>query len=165
MSTPAQTVNTKKSLRREVGYASLAEVLIDARRLVAAESAGTLRPTGNWSLGQAFGHLAAWIDFAYDGYPGRLPWFVRLLGPLMKNRMLHRSASPGLRIPGAPGGTHATEPLSTPEGYQRLERAIGRAMAQAPSRPNPLLGPLSHEEFMLLHRRHAELHLSFFWIA
>jgi len=38
-------------------------------RIAAADRAGRLRRTGNWTAGQTFGHLAAWTNFPYDGYP------------------------------------------------------------------------------------------------
>jgi hypothetical protein len=165
MTAEAGPVNTKKSLRREVSYASLDAVLVDARRLVAAEGAGTLRPTGNWTLGQALGHVATWMDYAFDGYPARPPWFIRLLAPMLKKRVLYGPAIPGIRMPGVKAGTYAVDVYSTAEGLTRLERAVQRLEAQAPTTPSPLFGMMTHEEWKQQHRRHAELHLSFFWIA
>ncbi|HLL90831.1 MAG TPA: DUF1569 domain-containing protein, partial [Tepidisphaeraceae bacterium] len=110
----ATPIDTKRVVgRRTLSFATLDEVLADARALAATDRAGRLRPLGNWTVGQTFGHLAAWIDYAYDGYPAPTPWFIRLLGRLMKPRVLKGTPPPGFRIPGVAGGTYATDPLST----------------------------------------------------
>lgn len=160
---PARTtsVDTRTAPRRNLSFATLADALADARRCAAADRAGTLRRTGNWTLGQILGHLAWWIDGAFDGYPMRPPWFVRLLGPLLKRMLLRRGGKPGMRLPGVPAGTHGTDLFSTDEGLARFERAVARLEAGPPSRPNPVFGKLTHDEWQALHRGHAELHLSF----
>lgn len=55
--------------RRTLTFTTTDELRREADRLTDAERAGTQRAAGNWSLGQAFGHLAAWIDYACDGAP------------------------------------------------------------------------------------------------
>lgn len=146
--------------RRPVRFATIAEALADAERCAAADEAGTLRRSGNWTPGQIFGHLAWWIDGAFDGYPASPPWFVRLLGPLLKNSALRRVQF-GVRLPGVPGGTYGTEPMPTREGLERLRRAFERLERGAPERPNPVFGKMTHEEWKQLHLRHAEGHLAF----
>ncbi len=66
------------------------ELWAEVERLVAGEKAGTLRKTGNWSLGQNLGHLAAWIEYPYDGYPKGLkpPWFVKVILKLQKKKYM-----------------------------------------------------------------------------
>src|SRR5579871_3323677 len=90
-------VNTTKVRgRRELHYANFAELEADAERLAAAAH---LKSLGNWTLGQAFGHLANSMNMAVDGnnvlHP---PWFVRLLGPLFKKQVL-KKMSPGFQLP------------------------------------------------------------------
>ncbi len=50
---------------------SIDEVLADVDRLVAAAHAGTLQQIGNWTPGQVMAHLAAWIEYGYDGISGQ----------------------------------------------------------------------------------------------
>lgn len=38
--------------------------------------------SGNWSYGQILEHLATAIDCAYDGFPMRASWFMRILSLL-----------------------------------------------------------------------------------
>jgi hypothetical protein len=130
-------------------------------RIVAAERAGTLRRTGNWTAGQAFGHLAAWINFAYEGYPMRVPWFIR---PFIRRKLrqyLAGGMDAGVRIPRVEGGTYATEVLPTEEGAARLRAALDRMERELARYDSPAFGKLPEELRIKLNLRHAELHLGF----
>lgn len=154
----------KVTQRRRLRFNTLDEVRRDAEQLVAAERAGRLRRSGNWTLGQIFGHLAAFIDYAYDGYPPSLanpPWFVKLFLRMRKNKFLRGPLPAGVKIPRVKGGTTGAEPIPTDEGYAKLTRALERLAAAPPAAPNIVFGPLTHEQWCALHQRHAELHLGF----
>ncbi len=155
--------DTKTAKRRSIRYNSLDELLGDARRLVRAEEQGRLTLTGNWTLGQIFGHLAAWMSYPYDGFPiGKAPWFVRLFVGMQKKKFLTKGLPAGVRIPGTPDGTFAVERLTTAEGMRRLETAVARIRTgAAPTHPSPVFGPMTHEEVVQGNLRHAELHMSF----
>lgn len=150
--------------RRTLRFGSAQEVLAEADRIAAAERGGTLRRTGNWTAGQTFGHLATWIDFAYDGYPPDLrpPWLLKVIFKLfLKKRFMRGPLPSGVKIRGIKGGTLGTEPLSLEDGLVRLRRSWDRLAATPPPKPNILLGPMTHEEWQQMHRRHAELHMGF----
>jgi hypothetical protein len=68
---------------------------------------------------------------------------------------------PGVRIGKLPGGTVGLEPMDPDEGLRRFRAALDRLRATAPTMPNPVFGPLTHEQWIQLSLRHAELHLSF----
>ena len=142
-------------------FNSIDQVLEAVERLAAAETEGKLRSSGRWTLGQALNHLATWVDYAYEGFPLKIPFFLRWLGPLTKKRALSKPMKPGLRIPGIQGGTLATVVVPTADAMPHFRRSFARLSAQAPGDPHPILGTLTHEEWMALHLRHAELHLSF----
>jgi hypothetical protein len=110
------------------------------------------------------GHLAAWTSYSYDGYPPQLkaPWFIKVILKMMKNKFLRGPLPVGRKIPGIEGGTMATEVISTDEGTARLKKAWERLRKSPPTKPNIIFGPMTHGEWMKLHMRHAELHLSFF---
>lgn len=157
-------VNTKKAERRPLRLDSVPALRAEIDRVVEAERAGRLRRTGNWTVGQAFGHVAAFIDYGYIGFPADLPMPpgpVRFLLKFMKNKFLNKGLPVGIRIPKVPGGTLAIEPLPTDEGTRRLKAALDRLEAQPPSHPSPAFGVMSREDWTKLQLRHAELHLSF----
>ena len=154
---------TTKPERRQLRFETIDDALTDAGRLAAAEREGRLQRLGNWTLGQALGHLASWANFALDGYPDsiRPPLPVRMILRLMKNRVLTKGMMPGTRIGRLPGGTVGLEVLSTEDGLARFRAAMDRLRREPPTIVNPVFGPLTHEQWIQLNLRHAELHLSF----
>jgi hypothetical protein len=158
-------INTKKVRdRRMLRFSTLDDVLRDAEMLAEAARRGTLRATGNWTLGQALAHLATWVNMPFDGYPEMrppAPW-MRLLRPAISWWLVNKGFPAGVRIAGAPGGTFGIEPCEMEEGLSRLRAAFGRLASEAPTQTSPVFGPMTHEEWIKFHLRHAELHLSFF---
>ncbi|MDP1662316.1 MAG: DUF1569 domain-containing protein [Phycisphaerales bacterium] len=149
--------------RRRLHFASIDDALRDAELISEADRNGTLKRLGNWTPGQAFGHIAGWIGYALDGYPPDLrpPWIIKIILRCMKSKYL-RGLPAGARIPKIEGGTKNLEVYSTDEGLSRLRAAWERLAKAAPPRPNIILGELTHEEWIALNLRHAELHQSFF---
>lgn len=155
-------VNTKSVTdRRPLRFDTPQQMWADIDRLAAADRLGTLRRSGNWTLGQNLGHLAAFVDYAYDGFPGRPPWIIRVILKPMKNKYIRKGLPSGVKIPGTAGGTWAIEAIPLEDGLERMRKAWDRLLKVAPSDPHPLFGKITHEEWKQLHLRHAELHLSF----
>lgn len=148
--------------RRALRFESLDQALAEAERLAAADRAGRLRRLGNWTLGQALGHLAAWAEYSYTGAPLKPPFFIRWILRLRKRKFLYGPMRAGVKIPGVEGGTLATEALPPDEALARLRRALERLKAETPTAPNVIFGHLTHPEWIALNLRHAELHLGFF---
>jgi hypothetical protein len=158
-------IDTKKVKdRRQLRFDSVDKAIRDAQSLADAERRGAFRSTGNWTLGQALGHVAFWARAPFDGYPlaPRMPLVLRLIIPLMKGRFLNKGLPAGARIPGIPGGTFGIDPMESDRGLAEMRTAFERLAQQAPTIPNPVFGPLSHEDWVKLNLRHAELHHSFF---
>ena len=149
----ATTATTK---RRALSFASLAAVMPEVDRLLQGH-----RTVGNWTLGQTLGHVACWVEYNYTGAPLKVPFFIRWLCRLRKQKFLYEPMRPGLKIPGVQGGTLGTEPMSLEEGLGRLRRVMERLKVEAPTTPNLAFGPLTHEEWIAGNLRHAEMHLGF----
>ena len=152
-------VNTGKVVgRREVAYESLDDVLMDAEQLVAAPQVKML---GNWSLGQMLAHLAAGLHMTIDGSDHRPPWFVRLLGPFLKWRVL-RKMSAGFQLPKPVADKIIpAKPVAPEEGLHLLQEAIKRFRSDTSRQPHNVFGKLTGAEWHQLQLRHAELHMSF----
>jgi Protein of unknown function (DUF1569) len=162
--TPATAgpVDTGKiTARRKLRFDSVEQVLADVDRLVEAERGGRLGHVGNWGLGQALGHLAAWAEYAYAGYPMNPPFFIKWILRSRKQKFIHEPMRAGVKIPGTPGGTLATEPLPLDEALGRYQRVMTRLKSEAPTLVHPIFGPLTHDEWIAINLRHAELHLGF----
>jgi hypothetical protein len=153
-------VNTSKVQgRRELHFANLDEILTDADRLTATPNLKTL---GNWTLGQALGHLACAMDTAVDGAKIQPPWFIRVMGPFFKTSVL-KKMRPGFKLPDDAAKDLIPPPSMTiDEGLRRLRTAVARLNATPNRAPSPFLGRLTREESDRLQCSHAELHLSFF---
>ena len=143
--------------RRTVTYLSLRDFLEDAERCVAAHA-----PTsGNWSLGQIIEHMALILEKSLDGYDLTAPWFIRLVGPFLKRRVMRNKMKPGLKLPGyaakvlVPG---LTEPQTA---LEHLRRVIGRMETETQRAPSPIFGVLTIDEWNQIHLRHGEMHMSF----
>lgn len=132
--------------------------------MAAADAAGTLERTGNWTLGQIFTHVASFMNYPYDGYPpemGAPPWILRVVLKMMKGKFLNGALPRGYKIPKLPGGTVGVEDIPTDQALTKLRSAIARLTAAPPARSNPVFGPLTHQEWMALHTRHMELHFGY----
>lgn len=158
-------INTAKVTDyRKLRFNTFAELRAELDAVERAAASGTLRLTGNWSLGQIFSHLAAFINYAFDGYPPNMrnpPLFIRLILKLMKNKFLHKNLPRGVKIPRIEGGTVGMDERPVPEALAIMRKALDRLEAGAPSQPNPIFGPMSHAEWQQMHLRHAELHLGY----
>jgi hypothetical protein len=142
-------------------FETLDQVLTDVQALADADAKGTLKCCGNWTLGQNLNHLATWVDYSYDGVPMKIPFFVPWMLRPMKNRFLTKPMRPGSKIPKIPGGTLATDVVSTADGLAHIQKSFGRLAGEVPVRPHALFGKMKHNEWIAQHLRHAELHLSF----
>jgi hypothetical protein len=144
--------------RRELTFASLDEVVADAEKLVASPNTKML---GNWPLSQLLTHLATAINGSIDGYSAKAPWFIRLIGPLMKGRFLRNKMSPGFKLPKEVEVGFFPAAASSQDALEELRAVVGRTQNERMTARHPVLGTLTHEEWTRLHLRHAELHLSF----
>jgi hypothetical protein len=147
--------------RRSLRFDTIDQALADVDQLAAAEADGELMGLGAWTFGQTLNHLATWVDYAYQGYPLKIPFFIRWLARPMKKQVLTKPLKPGVRIPKVSGGTLAIEIIPTADALPHFRKAFDRLANEAPGKPHPIFGPLTHDEWIAMHLRHAELHLSF----
>jgi hypothetical protein len=152
-----------KSQRRQLRFGSIDEAIAEADRLVAAEQGGGLTRVGNWNLGQILGHIATWANFAFDGFPpeAHAPFFVRWIVRMFRGPILRKEMMAGVKVGKVPGGTLGTEDLEPQEGLNRFRAAMKRLAAASPTVKNPVFGKMTHEQWIALNLRHAELHFSF----
>jgi len=148
--------------RRKLHFDRIQDALADVDALEGPARAGTARCLGNWTFGQILGHLSAWVEYSFDGVPmTKPPFLLRFILRPMKRRFLYKPMSAGSNIPGVPGGTLGFEPLDLEAGLARFRSAFSRLGRESPTLPHLIFGPLTHEQWINQHLRHAELHLSF----
>ena len=144
--------------RREINYLTLDDIVADAERLVASSRTRTL---GNWPLAQLLSHLAMTVNCSVDGFPQKAPLIVRLIGPLLKGKMISRKMSPGLTLPKKAEVGAFPDVASVSAAFENLRRAIARTKSERMEAAHPAFGRMNHDEWTKLHLRHSEMHLSF----
>lgn len=149
---------TKVQGRRTLKFATLDDVLADLDTF----SQSPPRAIGNWTPGQILKHLTVPMIWCLDGAPIRAPWYVRTIGWFMKTRFIANPMPVGFKL-SADFARHLepAEAVSWEEGMQAIRTAIARMKAEPQRHPSPFLGELTPEQWVMLHCRHAELHLSF----
>ena len=149
------TVNTSKVQgRRQVQYASYADLLADAERL----SKTKVKTLGNWSFGQILKHVAQSTDSSIDGSGFVLPAPVRwIFTLLMKRKFLTQPIPAGFKAP----KQYQPEEISVEEALVLLRKAITRQETEQQRVMHPAFGMISKDEWTLFNLRHAEMHMSF----
>jgi Protein of unknown function (DUF1569) len=146
---------------RKLRFNSIAEVHQELDKIAELNRTGQLVTSGNWTPGQIMAHLAAWIEYGYNGYPIQSPpWFIRYILRLRLKQMLQSGMPRGIKIPRVPGGTVGADDMPTDQGIARLRQAFGRLEAREEATyDSPAFGKMSHDDRIRLNLRHAELHL------
>lgn len=149
-----------------VACQSLADVLSDLQRVEASFRSGSLEALGNHTAGALLGHLAVSMDGSFDGIAAlerAVPWWLRLVGPLAKRRVLGTALRPGVRMSNRAEQALWDEDLAFEAGIEKLRKAIARLdhPDAKPTAPHPVFGRLTPAEWKTFHLRHCELHMSF----
>ena len=151
-----ETKNVQK--RRKLTFHSIDEVVADAERLVTSPNTKML---GNWPLDQLLTHLTLAMNGSVEGISAKAPWYVRLLSPLIKRRIFKHGMSAGFRLPKEVEKEFFPPAASIQEAFEKFRTAAKRIQTERMTSPHPVFGKLTQDEWMKLHLRHAELHLSF----
>lgn len=144
--------------RRKLRFATFDDVIKDAEHIASVRC----RTLGNWTVAQNIDHLGKSIQAGFEGPVVKAPWFVRwLIAPVIKRRFLTKGMPAGFALPKKmahfmPGSDPATE-----TALNNLRVWSQRLLTEVPANDHPAFGKLSHAEWIQLHLRHAELHLSF----
>ncbi len=158
-------VDTKSANRRSLRFESLDEVVADIDAIEASIKAGTLSSSGNWSAGEVCDHLRKFFEFAIDGFPSKAPAPMRWIARLILKKRATSSDEPfpaGFKLPKSASALFPTPGLDDATSINALRTQIGRVQSGAEfTQPSPLLGPLTHDEWMVMQLKHFSLHLSF----
>lgn len=162
---PDQPIDTRRADRRPLRLATMDQAQAEVDRLGRALQAGTLTHTGNWTPGEVFDHLARFFALAYDGSPTRAPapmrWIARAL--LLRRATTGDEPLPaGFRLPQKASALLPEPGVDDGEGLARLRAQLARVQrGERMTQPSPLLGPLTHRQWVALQCKHMALHLAF----
>lgn len=151
-------MTTMTAKRRTVRYSTLDEFLADAEQILSAPH----QTIGEWTAGQILEHLARTMNASIDGFGMKAPWLLRVtIGAWMKNSSLIKPLKPGFKLPKKASKFIPAADVSETEALASCQRAVRRLDAEDPTAPHPMFGNMAREEWIQLHLRHAELHMSF----
>lgn len=152
------TTTAAKTQRRSLQFTTLDEVRDD----IEAIAAGSYATVGNWSFAQILDHLGSAMNASIDGFSFRASWVVRwLVAPFIKNSILTKQMKPGFKLPRKFSSYLPAAECTMDESLPKVLNAIQRFEDETPTAEHPFFGKMASEEWMNLHLRHAELHLSF----
>lgn len=144
--------------RRVLRFQDLDDVRRDAED-VASRPGRTL---GNWSVAQILDHLANGIRAGFEGPEVNAPWYVRMIiAPLIRERMLAKGMPAGFSLPRQMLHFMPGEDATVETSLQSYRAWLHELKERSPHLRHPAFGRLSHADWIRLHLRHAELHLSF----
>lgn len=152
-----------KPEKRKLKFNHFDEMLADARLLY--ENGYSRR--GNWTLGQATGHVALWMTYPLDGFPvapipvRMIMWLMKVtVGQSLKRKIFAEGFKPGMMT--APVSVPDAEKVSDQAGIEQLEEAIRRVTEhQGELNPSPLFGPMDKETLIKVSLLHAEHHFGY----
>ena len=153
----------KVSDRRQLSFASMADILADVEKLDAAEKEGKeISASGNWSPAQIIEHVMFFVDGSMDGFDFKAPLPLRILGLIGRSFILNKPMKPGIKLPRKMSMVLPHPKSIWFDAVSHARKAILRVEAgKYMDQPSPLLGTMSHEDWVKLHCRHAEMHFSF----
>jgi len=142
------------------------DLLAEVDRIAAAAASGKVRSLGNWSPAQVVWHIGKLIELSIDGFPFRYrqgpEWITRLIRFVSWRGLIKLAFRPGFDNPPEAAVLEPDPEIDfgvaanyLREQIRRIER--GERMTQA----SGVEGPYSHDQWVHIHLRHAELHLGF----
>ena len=158
-------VDTKRVVeRRDLHFDALADILRDVEQLAAvtSETGESICADGNWTPAQIVEHITFFINGAINGFSFQAPLVFRIMGKFLRGRLLNKPMSPGIKLP-ANMSVVLPDPQTTwDDAASAIRSAVGRIEAgERMTQPSPLLGAMTHEDWVKMNCRHAEMHFSF----
>jgi hypothetical protein len=152
--------------RRSVRLRTIDHLDAEAARIGTAAAAGKVRPLGNWSPAQVLWHIAKLIERSFDGFSFRYKrgpvWITKLLRFLSWRWLIKLAFRPGFKNPPYAAVLEPDPSLALDVALAYLRQQIGRIRAgERMTQECSVDGPYSHDQWVHIHLRHAELHLSF----
>ena len=159
-------INTRLVSRRHVFLQTIDELACEVDRIVTAAAAGNVRPLGNWSPAQVLWHIGRLIELSLDGFPFRYrrapAWIIRRLRLLAWRRLIALAFRPGFHNPPEAVSLEPDPAISLVDAAAYFKSQLARIQnGEQMTQECSLDGPYTHEQWVYIHLRHAELHLGF----
>jgi hypothetical protein len=151
---------------RQVRLPTLEDLILEIDRVNAATFAGTVRSLGNWTPAQILWHIGRLMELSFDGFPFRYrrgpTWVVRLFRLFAWRWLIALAFQPGFINPTEAMTLEPAPSILLEEATLYLKRQIERIeRGERMTKECSLEGPYTHDQWIYIHLRHAELHFGF----
>lgn len=147
---------SKPTLARELKFSTLDDILAEAKQVAAQPG---VRSRGNWTPAQNLWHVGRFIKAGVEGFPAKVPFFLKLIGPLFKKQFTTKGFSPGIKL-SKQAADHMVAPDDTTmqQAMDMIESSVQGAKEKGFLPKNPMMGKMTQQQWVDLHCRHAEMH-------
>ena len=145
-------------------FRTLDQLRAELDAIEAAHRSGNLHASGNWSAGQILEHCGKLMGFSFDGFgEATAPWIIRVLAStFFKPRLGRSQMKPGIKLPRSASTLLPRDQASFDEGLALIRSQLARIDAgEKMTHDSPVLGAMTHDQWVLLHLDHCRLHLGF----
>ena len=146
--------------RRDLNFSNWDEVEADIQRL----AGGQTRIIGNHSFPAIVRHLAIANEMVVgDVVPPKLPWYMRMMMPLMRGSIFNSPVKPGFKLPTDQMQAFfwPSKEISAADAIERFKASVARYEEKGPLPAHPIFGKATSDQIRTLTLRHAAMHLSF----
>lgn len=146
--------------RREISFASLDEIISDMETLASSKH----ETTGSHSFGKIVQHLATTNEMVIGNItPPKLPWYMRMAMPFIKNSILNNPVEPGFKLPNKSMQEFfwSQSDVDLKEAIDNFRTSVKAYNDKGPLPVHPIFGKATREQVDKLILNHAAMHLSF----
>lgn len=146
--------------RRDISFSSLEEVVSDIEALAGSE----YQTTGSHSFGNIVQHLATTNEMLVGNIvPPKLPWFMRLAMPFLRNGILNGPVEPGFKLPNAAMQEFfwSSTEVDLSEAIENFRTSVNTYNEKGPLPAHPIFGKATREQIDNITLQHAAMHMSF----
>jgi hypothetical protein len=144
---------------RSITFQSLDDVAKEIDRL----ASGPVTVTGKHDFPSIVRHLAI-TNFSMSGklVPPKLPWYMRLIMPLLKSSILNGPVTPGFNLPAkAQAFLWPPNPIILEDAVSMYRDSMAYYKQHGPLPVHPIFGRATRAQIDNLNLRHAAMHLGF----
>ncbi len=125
--------------------------------------ADNLQTTGDLTAGQIVQHISEVVTRSIDGFEFSAPLIVKLMRPMIRKKFVGTSSplDPGIKLKGDSTVLVPAVDFPLADAIANLRSELDRANETKMTKPSPVFGNMTHDDWTNLHLRHAELHFSF----
>lgn len=155
-----------KSQWKPKSFHSIDELKAELDTIEAAHQAGTLSTAGGWTVGQNMSHCAIFIENSFDGFTMLAPWPVRVVCSVLLKPIATKpngQMKPGFKLPKKAKDLLPEDEVSIECGLEKMRAQLARIDAgEKILCDSPLLGKMTHSQWVHLHLNHCRMHFGFF---